>query len=148
MPASENLFRRYWVVYAPWAHPAWNNYAMMLVDLTTPMDEPPVLFDRKFTHELSLWALHPDRDRVYPQGKLPGAIAETVTVLFENVLRPPNHVYQFKDTNEGAELRGETVYSLIRNQTISPDTDFRSMWDGLYPDWIGGHTQKHLSRKQ
>ena len=65
----------HWVVEAPWAHPAWHSYSLVLVHLR-PM---PVPIETKFylpgaTHELWVWVINTDidRNRLLAEGGLKG----------------------------------------------------------------------------
>jgi len=132
-------YSAHWVAHAPWAHPLWSSYVLALVDLTTVLEKPAVKFATGMTHEFSLWALNPELDHQYPHGKLSTTLPEAEITLQQGMLSPPNYVYQFVAKNdEYAEKRISGYYSRILNRTISPDTDFRKMWDQLFQDGISG----------
>jgi hypothetical protein len=118
-----------WGISAPWAHPIWKQYVAELYDLTTPSPEPPKLYKEGMTHEFVLTAIDPEHKLI-----------ENMPITAQKVyrLRPPNMVYQFpaKDNDE-AEKRIQGLLDRIKAGTISPDTDFRRMWDAEFQDGVG-----------
>jgi hypothetical protein len=122
-------FNRTWIINAPWAHPVWSQYALLLYDLTTPMDDlpPPILYREGDTHEFLLYAMDPDVP-VKP-GKEPPKDTEM------QLLGPANHGYQFKaDSDAAAEQRMDEVVEAIEQGVLHPDTDFRKDWDEIFKD--------------
>lgn len=118
-----NHFTKTWVLKAPWAHPLWHSYAVIIYDLTTKVDglPDPVIYMEGATHELMVLALNPEK----PVG--PGL----------HFLRPANHGYQFKaDSNEAATARVIALLDEMAAGILSPDTDFRSMWDVRFRDGV------------
>lgn len=115
-----------WFMDVPWAHPAWRQYALMLYDLTSkhPTGEP-IIYLKGATHEMLLGALSPDthyNPDVKPKEPY-------------NFLTPMNHGYQFiAESNEAAEARIQALVDRIEAGTLSPDTDFRYMWDQEFTD--------------
>lgn len=119
---GELPFNAMWVVQAAWAHPLWHEYAILLVDLTTPTAEPPVLRSPKATHEIQVWALDPEHP-FNPEDKA------------FHPLSPANFAYQFTaDSDEAAEKRVAAIAGLIEAGKLSPDTDFRRVWDNMFAD--------------
>jgi hypothetical protein len=118
-------FNATWIVDAPWAHPLWNQYAILLFDLTTPTTEKPYIFMPKATHEVQVWAIDPDQhiDRL------------DNTNLYGKLLRPVNHVYQFRaGSDELALSRCSILRHAIAMKQLNPDTDGRRQWDLLFRD--------------
>lgn len=123
------IFGAGWIIDAPWAHPIWSQYQLVLYDLTSPSaehGEPKILLPGA-THEFMLWALDPDkpikRDTQPELGKLVR-------------LQPPNYAYQFKaESDAAAEARLQRLVDRIAAREVSPDTDFRSFWNShLFSD--------------
>lgn len=116
-----------WLITAPWAHPAWSQYALVLIDLTTPSDQPPVIFLDGATHELLLFALNPSH---------PATSAQTMVEHGPfHPLSPPNHGYQFKaDSDAAAVTRLQKIVDDIEGRCLSPDSDFRAAWDAMFRD--------------
>lgn len=121
------IFSLTWFINAPWAHPLWHQYVLVLYDLVTPTVEAPKLHLKDATHEMMLYALDPE----HPIAK--GSVPTTESL---HRLSPPNYAYQFKAaSNAAAEERLQAVVDGIVAREINPDTDFRSLWDnGLFPD--------------
>jgi hypothetical protein len=125
-PESE-VFSVSWIIDAPWAHPLWSQYIVLLYDLTTPhKDGPPTLHLKDVTHEFLVHALDPAH-------KVPRNTPPSRAKLA--MLQPPNYGYQFAAaSNEEAEERIQELVNGIVGEKISPDTDFRSLWNKLLPD--------------
>ena len=116
-----------WVVFAPWAHPLWNQYAVLLYDLTTEMSKPPFIYMVGATHEVLVYAVDPQKQ----------ILSDMPDSMFEAFLRPPNMGYQFKaESNDEAAHRIRELVMSIVNGTLSPDTDFRVVWNGLFLDGV------------
>ncbi|MGO8241268.1 hypothetical protein ACC806_34590 [Rhizobium ruizarguesonis] len=125
-PHSE-VFSVSWVIDAPWAHPMWSQYLVTLYDLTTPhKDGIPTLHLKDATHEFLVHAL--DLRHQVPRDVPPSKVRIVM-------LQPANYGYQFKaDSDEAAEARIQELVSGIVAGKLSPDTDFRSLWNKLLPD--------------
>jgi hypothetical protein len=124
---TATVFSVAWVINAPWAHPLWSQYLVMLYDLTSPhSDGPPTLHLPDATHEFIVHALDPE----FPVPK-DAQLASTEL----RTLMPPNYGYQFKAaSNEAAQERVQMIVDGIVAGHLSPDTDFRSLWNKLLPD--------------
>lgn len=123
-------FNATWLITAPWAHPLWSQYALLLTDLTTPIGTPPVIHLDGATHEVLLYALDPK----YPIANVQVMIAEKQF----HPLNPPNHGYQFKaESDDAAVVRLQEVVDQIEARRLSPDTDLRLPWNLLFRD---GHS--------
>lgn len=119
-----------WYVEAPWAHPAWDNYVVLLYDLFTVMEGPPPLrYMDGATHEVMVYALHPDRKVFTPD--------DGNWDLNNALLRPANHAYQF--TAESDQAAFDRIDKMVRDidaKELSPDTDFTRVWDTLFCDGV------------
>jgi hypothetical protein len=126
-PAAAGVFNAAWIINAPWAHPVWHQYAMLLYDLTTPHpDGPSIIHLPGATHEFLLYALDP----AHPVAK--DAPIHKITI---RRLHPANYGYQFKaDSNDAALERVQAIVDAIVAERLSPDTDFRQQWNQLFPD--------------
>ena len=122
-------FNGLWVVSAPWAHLAWEDYALLLLDLTTevPGVPAPIIYLEGATHELQVYALQ--------QGKpIPLLTSDTNTWKL-SLLRPMNHGFQFCASSDClATIRIQDIAEMIEERSLSPDTDFRRDWDDLFQD--------------
>lgn len=115
-----------WLVEAAWAHPVWHSYLFTLIHLR-PIDgvRPPFLQHPLATHELMVSALDSqgDRNRLLVEGA--GPHCPTLT--------PPNYVGQFTEIeDELAMSRVREAVRLVCTGNVSPDTDFRHQWVGLF----------------
>ncbi len=117
-----------WGLDCAWAHPAWSQYVIHLYDLTTPTEKPPFIHLPGATHEFMLWAVDPNvgivRDAPGPKFFEPGCL-----------LDPANLGYQFiASSHAAARSRLQALINKIVAGTLSPDTDFRRMWDSEFAD--------------
>jgi hypothetical protein len=121
------IFNAAWVINAPWAHPIWTQYALFLYDLTTPSDKGETVFLKEgMTHEMILYALDPVV-LILPH--------KTLIEQGFKYLTPANCGYQFKaESNEAAVERIRKIIDKVDSRAISPDTDYRGMWDELFKD--------------
>lgn len=128
--AEGKPFQVTWLIDAPWAHPIWKQYLVVLYDLTTPAPKAPTIYQEGVTHEFMLFAIKPTTRF---EGKAPFADTNITTLM------PANHAYQFE--SEGgdveAEARIDKLMGWIAQKRISPDTDWRAVWDKEFAD---GHT--------
>lgn len=124
---TSDVFGVTWIINAPWAHPIWHQYWIALYDLTTPHPGgAPTLYLPDATHEFIVYALDPE----HPIAK-DTPIHEAKCVK----LKPPNYGYQFKaESNDAALARVQMIVDGIVADRLSPDTDFRSLWDKLLAD--------------
>lgn len=126
--ADGQPFQATWLVSAPWAHPLWHSYAFLLYDLTTPLEKPSFKKREDVTHEMLVYAMHPDRK--------PHVASDMKDWNLDGCcLRPANHGYQFAaPSHEAAHTRIAALVEMIEGQRLSPDTDFRRDWDSLFAD--------------
>lgn len=124
---SAPIFNAAWVINAPWAHPLWTQYVLFLYDLTTPSDKGETLILKEgMTHEMILYALDP-AVLILPHKPL-------MEQKFK-YLQPANCGYQFKaESNEAAVERICKIIDKVDSLELSPDTDYRRMWDELFKD--------------
>ena len=122
-----------WIVNAPWAHPDWNAWAILLIDLTSRIEglPPATLHAAGVTHEVQVYALRPDR---------PVPDISTVAgrkAAGQLLMQPMEHGYQFRAAHDAAaEARIRAVVADIERRRLYPDTDFRASWDRAFPDAI------------
>jgi len=114
------------LITAPWAHPAWSQYILALYDLTYDVGHPPKIYLEGATHEFLLYAVDP---------KYPLSHDKSPVEQQPHYLHPANHGYQFKAVSNGAaRARMQLIVDDIDNTTLSPDTDFRQLWDRRFAD--------------
>jgi len=126
---NAEIFNVAWVINAPWAHPVWSQYVLMLYDLTSSSEKhgEPLLHLPGATHEFFLWAIDPDHP-IEKEGALQPEDIHRLT--------PPNYGYQFKAaSHQAAEERLQAIVDGIVAMEVNPDTDWRGAWDNaLFPD--------------
>jgi hypothetical protein len=117
----------HWVVEAPWAHPVWHSYSIVLVHLRPIKGlQAPVIYLDGATHEIWVDAMNPDQSR--------NRMIETGIVDGE-WLRPKNFAAQFIEPADDMALsRVFLAVQAICDGKLSPDTDFRRQWEGLFGD--------------
>jgi|SRR5262245_2161334 len=113
-----------WIIEAPFAHPLWHSYSLMLIHLrpVEGSDQRPTIYLKGATHELWLVALDPDHERapIFEGGSVHG-------------LQPVNFAAQIiADSDAVAVGRIEAAVEMICDGDLSPDTDFRSAWVKLF----------------
>lgn len=123
-PADQCSVAR-WIVTAPWAHPAWQQYWLTLVHLRDIPGVPPAhRYDKRATHELQIWAMDP---------KVPHAPGESLKP--RSLLQPQNFVGQrcfVEDDIEAGRYLRQLVGAIVAG-VLSPDTDFRFEWKRMWP---------------
>jgi hypothetical protein len=124
--AGKSAWSVSWLITAPWAHPFWSQYQLVLVDLTADLGKPPILYRKGMTHEFTLWALQPDK-RYDLLVRMDEAMAGKSALL--PILTPQNQSFQFPaESNEAAEARMQAAVDEIHRGELSPDTDFNQQW--------------------
>ena len=125
-----------WLVEAPWAHPVWHSYLVMLIHLRPiPNFEPPKMYNAHATHEILVHALDPNGDR----DKL---LAESIG-WHCRLLEPANYTGQIVEvTDDLARDRVRRAVEMICNGDLSPDSDYRVQWIALF----GGHMTKERAQ--
>jgi hypothetical protein len=118
-----------WIIEAPWAHPAWHSYMLVLVHLRPLPVSGQIIFHLEgATHELWLYALNADKARE-------PAIAGDKDGVLGLCLSPKNFGAQIKEASDEAALsRIEDAVRLICKGELSPDTDFLRQWIRLFGD--------------
>lgn len=127
-PRGADPFSATWVLTVPWAHPLWDQYLIVIFDLTTPVvGMDTILHLKEATHEIQVWALDP-KSRVTE-------LSPDVALGELRRLHPLNHGYQFiAESDEAAMERGQKIVEAIEKGQLSPDTDFIAMWDKMFAD--------------
>ncbi|QIG74922.1 hypothetical protein EVC26_001 [Rhizobium phage RHph_I72] len=124
-------FHRTWIVTAGWAHPIWNQYAILLFDLKVePPEKPPYIARPGMNYEFHLYALDP------------GAVITEVDATADwepikdeglKLLQPANHAYQFFcPDDEKAQKWIQSLVDLIKARKLSPDTDWTRTWNEIF----------------
>lgn len=122
-----------WIVEAPWAHPVWHSYWVILMHLRPMPGMPaPKLYREDATHELIIFALDPAKPRAPTVEGRDGAYR----------LEPANFAAQLLETSdEAARTRVEGAIDLIIAGELNPDTDAMRQWVALFgnhmikPEW-------------
>lgn len=124
---EDNASLAHWVIEAPWAHPIWHSYSLVLIHLRPMAKQPsPKIHFRDATHEMWLHALNPDKDRNHLLSD---------SIVKGHWLTPSNFAAQFIEINDyEAKERIKRTVQMICDKKLSPDTDFRSEWVKLYGD--------------
>jgi len=127
-PAETDAAVDAWLVEAPWAHPLWHSYLIILIHLRPmPGFEAPILYNPHATHEMHVCALDPagDRDRL---------LAESIG-YYCRTLEPINYAAQIVEvTDDLARARVRKAVEMICRGDLSPDTDYRAQWIALFGD--------------
>ena len=120
-----------WLVTAAWAHPHWDQYLFLLADLDSIENPPPVRYRDDDTHELLVFAINPDKPHAsIIQPKLDG-----FTGLEIQMLQPANHGFHFKSASHDVAVeRVQAVVDAVRHKRLSPDTDWRTVWNLIFWD--------------
>jgi hypothetical protein len=115
-----------WIVEAPWAHPVWHSYQVVLLHLRpTTVDPSPMIHVPRATHEFWLQALDPQQPRE------PAILGTGPTYT----LSPMNFAAQLVSAGDAdAIARVEIAVRRICSGSLSPDTDFRRHWIALFGD--------------
>jgi hypothetical protein len=115
----------HWVVEAPYAHPVWHSYSIVLLHLRPMFDDRPTIFYVDgATHEMWVYALNPgvDREPLIKTGIVDGSW-----------LFPGNFGAQFIEiADELAALRIKQAVQSICDGQLSPDTDHQRAWQALF----------------
>lgn len=110
----------HWVIYAPWAHPMWGFYSLVIVHLRPMPGKEPKIHLPGATHEMWLVALNPEKDveKLVDTGIVEG-----------HWLSPMNFAAQLiEPSDESALARIELAVRDICEARLSPDTDYRHQW--------------------
>lgn len=128
VPAERDATIAHWVVEAPWAHPAWHSYCLVLVHLRPlrGIDTKTKFYLRDATHELWVYALDPQRPR---------RPLITTGMPDRHYMQPKNFAAQFIEvSDELATARVARTVQQICDGQLSPDTDAMRDWIALYGD--------------
>ena len=114
----------HWVVEAPWAHPVWHSYSIVLLHLRPLVGKTTLFYKEGATHEIWVYAQNPDSNRTKLIQGGP---------LKDYWLHPMNFAAQFIElTDELALERVKGSVQQICDGKLSPDTDFIQDWARLY----------------
>ncbi len=132
LPRGEGKpFGAQWVLTVPWAHPVWHQYWIGLYDLTTKHADgsDPIIARPGMTHEMMVWAIDPGKPVTTWETRQDGCL-----------LQPANHGYQFKaEDDDAAVQRIALLVRAIEERSLSPDTDWRGVWNELFLDGVSLH---------
>lgn len=108
----------YWLIYAPWAHPAWKYHLMSLIHLRDSETGPKAkIAVPGATHELMIFALDPKYEPDPYDARL---------------LEPVSIAQQFIAENDAAALNVlEQRIPMIAAGVLSPDSDYRKAWERI-----------------
>lgn len=111
-----------WVVEAPWAHPVWHSYLIVLIHLRSAPNMPePTIYLEGATHEMWVNALNPEVSRQ--------ELIETGEISKKQWLEPGNFAAQLVEPSDDAARQRvmRAVAEIVRGD-LSPDTDFVDDW--------------------
>jgi hypothetical protein len=125
VPANHDGTVAIWIVEAPWAHPLWHSYGLVVVHLRPhPCCPEPKIYLEGATHEVWLYALDPNKPR--------HLMINRCDMKF---LLPLNFAAQIiEETDEKAAERLEKAVKEILDGKLIPDTDYISMWVARFGD--------------
>jgi hypothetical protein len=125
--AEDGSTLAHWIIEAPWAHPIWHSYALVLVHLRPlPDGRATKLYLSLATHELWLYAMNPDCDRA---DIIAGARP------FEAWMTPINFAAQIVEIRDDLAIdRIRSAVQAICDGTLNPDSDATRQWVALFGD--------------
>lgn len=114
-----------WWIESPHFHAAWSRWCISFIHLRdTPKAPKAILTHPDNTHEMIISAIHPDS--VEP-------LSENSQVRF---LDPPDVALQIRLPDDGACRKlAERCAREVCQGSMSPDQDFRRVWNQLIPQW-------------
>lgn len=115
-----------WYLNAPEYHPFWRDYRLIAYKLAPEFIEggKPLMYLDGATHEMNVYALDPEWN-----------LEKTLDAHQFHVLQPCNFAAQFIATDdEGVATRLRESVQRICDGQLSPDTDFRKLWEVLWGD--------------
>lgn len=115
-PAHRSAVICQWLIFAPYAHPAWHSYVLSCITLRDIDGMPPAKVNLPGgTHEAMLYALDPARAYAL-DAHLP-------------LLHPANFCGQFIEPDDAAAaMRIEAVVRDVVDGRLNPDTDYMQWW--------------------
>ena len=117
---------QHWIVEAPWAHPAWHSYSVVLIHLRPMARKRTMIYLDGATHEIWVYAMNPDEDR--------GMLLAN-GIVRKHWLHPINFAAQFIEvTDDLAQQRVRNAVQSICDGMLSPDTDHGAAWRALFGD--------------
>ena len=138
-PAKDGTLK-VWVIEAPWAHPIWHSYALVLVHLRPIPGGPDIaVYLEGATHEFWLYVLDPGDPATVDQPARPTSRETLIRGgLFGHggapgFLSPMNFGAQFMaDSDEAAAERVKASVQAIVDGVLSPDTDAIGDWKSVW----------------
>jgi hypothetical protein len=119
-----------WLIEAPWAHPIWHSYALILVHLRplTDFAKEPKWYLEGASHEMWLYALDPALDRER-------ALSD-IKVFAKGWMTPKNFAAQLKLESDHAAIETIKVRGIqpILHGALSPDSDYMRVWASIFGD--------------
>lgn len=115
-----------WIIEAPWAHPVWHSYAMVLIHLRPAKGKPPpVIHLPGATHEIWVMALDPEGERL--------GLIENFDTNRCKYLTPLNFAAQFiMPCDAEAKQKAFDAVERVCDGTLSPDTDYVRHWANIF----------------
>lgn len=110
-----------WVVEAPWAHPIWHSYVLILIHLRPlPVLGAPHINLEGATHEFWVYAANPEAPRE------PFILGDSGDIP---ILHPMNFGAQMIQPNDAAAdfVMKATIQDIVDGK-LSPDTDYFNVW--------------------
>ena len=136
-------FGSLWLVDAPWAHPAWQQYLFSLADLETDISAPVVEYCENPSHELIVWAVDPK-----VQVATGDSVEEWQAGFGKALLYPPNHIQQFRAaSDDGAYQIVAQVVELVEKKRLSPDSHYREKWNWIFAE-LGPQEARRQARNE
>lgn len=116
----------HWIVEAPWAHPIWHSYSVIVIHLRPLPGVPdPTMYKEDATHQLWVWAINDEIER------LPTIKGDKIQKRFW--LQPKNFGAQFIETSDETALeRIKGTVQMICDGALSPDADYIRDWGRLF----------------
>lgn len=114
-----------WLIEAPWAHPIWHSYCLVLIHLRPKRGYMTKFYLDDATHEFWVSALDPEQAR-QPQ----------IETGAWRALTPINFAAQLicgTDAEATELIRTRAVQPILEGR-LSPDTDFAAQWSAIFGD--------------
>lgn len=112
---------RSWIVEAPWAHPMWHSYVIIVIHLRPMPGIKTLFYVNNATHEIHLYALDP---LVFRTGLIKGDVT-----YYPYCLTPINFAAQMVEKDDAAAV--DKAFAAVRDiceGKLNPDTDARASW--------------------
>jgi hypothetical protein len=125
--ADHDSTKAIWIMQAPYAHPLWHSYLLVLISLEPIPGTKTMVYKLGATHEFWLAALDPNADV--------DACLRGDAVASAHMLRPLNFAAQIicRDDADARE-RMRLVAKDVIDGSLNPDTDFTQQWVARFGD--------------